>query len=127
MLILLSDTSEGVTMRVPLYVPRVSKSLSSATSKSAFVRITAYLYCASNLHTDTRRQNRLQRRRCPVLFPGELFRQDAHDLRVNLITSSNHLFAHRFFERQSRRAATFSQTEAQKSRRCVYDDNHPLD
>ena len=30
--------SEGVTMRVPLYVPRVSKSLSPATSKSAFAR-----------------------------------------------------------------------------------------
>jgi hypothetical protein len=49
----------------------------------------AFLYRSSNLHTDATRQNRLPRRRCPVLFPEELFLQDAHDLRVNL--AENHI------------------------------------
>ena len=34
------------------------------------------LYRASNLYADAARQNYLQRRCCPGLFPGELFRQD---------------------------------------------------
>ena len=61
-----------------------------------------------------RAQNRLQSRRCPVLLPGELFRQDAHDLCVNLIAGGNHVFAHRLFERQSPRDVL--QIETQKSR-----------
>ena len=136
--ILLVRYSEGVTMRVPLYAPRVNKSLSPATSKIRFrkggalqkhivARITAYLYRASNLHTDATRQNRLQRRCCPVLFPGELFRQDAHDLRVNLIAGGNHVFAYRFFERQRRRAAMFRKLKRGNPDVCVDDDDHPFD
>src|ERR1035441_5382348 len=47
---------------------------SGALQKHIVARITALLYRASNLHTDAARQNYLQRRCCPGLFPGELFR-----------------------------------------------------
>src|ERR1035441_457587 len=47
---------------------------SGALQKHIVARITAFLYRASNLHTDAARQNYLQRRCCPGLFPGELFR-----------------------------------------------------
>jgi hypothetical protein len=129
--------SEGVTMRVPLYEPRVNKSLSpcnqqirfrkgGALQKHIVAGITADLYRASNLHTDAPRQNRLQRRLCPVLLPGELFRQDAHNLRVNLIAGSNHVFAHCFFERQRRRAATFRKLKRRKSRRLCLRRRSPV-
>ena len=125
-------------MRVPLYAPKINKSLSSATSKIRFrkggalqkyivVRITADLYRASNLHTDAARQNRLQRRCCAVLLPGEFFRQDAHNLRVNLITGGNHIFAHRSFKRPRRCAASFRKLKRGNPYVCVYDDDHPLD
>src|SRR5664279_3012726 len=45
---------------------------SGALQKHIVARITAFLYRASNLHTDAARQNYLQRRCCPGLFPGEL-------------------------------------------------------
>jgi len=91
------------------------------------VRITTYLYRATNLHTDAARLNHLQRRCRPVLLPGELFRQDAEDLCVNLIAGGNHVFAHCFFERQRRCAATLSKLERGNPDVCVYDDDHPLD
>ena len=86
-----------------------------------------HLYRASNLHTDATRQNRLQRQYCPVLLPGELFRQDSQNLRVNLTATGNHVFAHRFFKRQSRRAATFRKLKRGNPDVCVDDDDHPLD
>ena len=98
-----------------------------ALQKLIVAGIAAFLYRAPNLHTDATRQNRLQRRCCPVLVPGKLFRQDAHDLRVNLIAGCNHVFAHRFFERQSRRAATFRKLKRRNPDVCIDDDDHPLD
>ena len=100
---------------------------SGALQKHIVARITAFLYRASNLHPDAARQNYLQRRCCPGLFPGELFRQDAHNLRVNLISGSNQVFTHRFFERQCRRAATFRKLKRRNPDVCVDDDDHPFD
>ena len=55
------------------------------------------------------------------------FRQDAHNLRVNLIAGGNHVFIHRFFKRQRRRAATFRKLKRGNPDVCVDDDDHPLD
>jgi hypothetical protein len=62
-----------------------------------------------------------------AVVPGELFRQDAHNLRVNLIAGGNHVFVHRFFKRQRRRTATFRKLKRGNPDVCVDDDDHPLD
>jgi hypothetical protein len=119
--------SEGVTMRVPLYAPRVNKSLSPATLQQANRRPqgrrASEAYRRGGHGIPLPRLELLYRCHAPELLaastlPGvvprrtfPLFRQDAHDLRVNLVTGCNHVFAHRFFERQSsacRRAAMSS-------------------
>ena len=63
----------------------------------------------------------------PGVAPRELFRQDADDFRVNLIAGGDHVFAHRSFERQCRRAAMLRKLKRGNPDVCIDDDDHPLD
>jgi hypothetical protein len=130
--------SEGVTMRVPRYAPRINKSLSPATSKSAFARAAHSRNISSfgsrQTFTVPRIFTRMPRARIACSADVALcrsqenvFRQDTHNLRVNLITGGNHVFAHCLFKRQRRRAATFRKLKRGNPGVCVYDDDHPLD